>query len=838
MYTGIYYERSKKLLHIWDDVLGYNTKPYKAKAFKISKVGTYKTLYGQPAIRVDSWSEKDTEYGLIYESDIEPCTSYLIDTYLNDDDPSTTHRILFYDIEIEKSEKYSTPDQAYNSINAITAYNNVDRKYVTWLLDDIKPLEIKNLEISEVRVFKDEHSLLSDFLLYWEGLRPTIVTGWNSTYFDDKYIINRIEIVLGKGQSLRLSPIGIIDKSKDGSIYKIAGVVSLDYLLLYKKFNPNEEPSYKLDAISKKELGHGKIEYSGSLDELYYSDINKFIAYSITDVKLLVELDDKLKFINLSLAICHECHVPYEHIWMSSFYLDGAAITFSRRKNICLPNKKYGSDDGTAQGAFVKDPKTGFHYWVYDLDLKALYPSTIQSYNISPETKVGKIEDWDEVLYFQKQEDINWKILYTNGDIEYIHNNKLKLHIESLGLIISSNGMLYRSDVTGLLPEILTVWANERDQYKDLMKKYKKEGDELKQQYYHTRQWVKKIQSNSLYGVLLLPSFRFYDKDNGEAITVSSQSLIKFTSNVANNQYNNVLETKDIDYCIAGDTDSTFFSALPIIQKRNPNYNIELDSFDNASKIVIDVATEIQNLINKSYDWYAKVFHNCHNHHFKIKQEVVSRRSIWIAKKRYAQWKIYEEGVMLNQSNTDACLDVKGIDVVRSNFPNLFRRFTRQVLIDILNDKTKDDINTDLINFKTNLKAGDFIDMMIPTSVKELSKWESKDRFIFKFIKGTPVHCKAALAYNDFLKFKKLNQYRKLSNGDKILWAYLKVNPYNLSTMAIQNENDPPEILNFISEYIDRDMIFNQILISKLNDFYSVLGWGIPQTHKETNDFF
>ena len=47
-------------------------------------------------------------------------------------------------------------------------------------------------------------------------------------------------------------------------------------------------------------------------------------------------------------------------------------------------------------GVYVKSPIVGKYEWIYDLDLTSLYPSIIMTLNISPESKIGKIQDWDE----------------------------------------------------------------------------------------------------------------------------------------------------------------------------------------------------------------------------------------------------------------------------------------------------------------------------------------------------------------------------------------------------------------------------------------------------------
>ncbi len=53
-------------------------------------------------------------------------------------------------------------------------------------------------------------------------------------------------------------------------------------------------------------------------------------------------------------------------------------------------------------GAYVQPPQRGKHDWVFDLDITSMYPSVIMSLNISPETKIGKIEGWDPEEFIKK----------------------------------------------------------------------------------------------------------------------------------------------------------------------------------------------------------------------------------------------------------------------------------------------------------------------------------------------------------------------------------------------------------------------------------------------------
>ena len=108
------------------------------------------------------------------------------------------------------------------------------------------------------------------------------------------------------------------------------------------------------------------------------------------------------------------------------------------------------------------------------------------------------------------------------------------------------------------------------------MKKFGQAGNQEKYKFYSQRQLVQKIMLNSLYGVLGLPSFRFYDVDNAEATTITGQTVIKTTEMIANKYYSNVIG-KESDYNVYTDTDSVFYQAAPLVKARNPNLNEDSD---------------------------------------------------------------------------------------------------------------------------------------------------------------------------------------------------------------------------------------------------------------------
>ena len=224
------------------------------------------------------------------------------------------------------------------------------------------------------------------------------------------------------------------------------------------------------------------------------------------------------------------------------------------------------NNDEKFAGAYVQPPQRGKHDWVFDLDITSMYPSVIMSLNVSPETKMGKIIGWDSEEFIRGDKK-TYTLIAGEKEMGKLSETELKDFFDNNKVSVSSNGVLYRSDKKGLIPALLEKWFDTRVEYRKLMKKFGDAGDNEKYTYFKSRQLIQKVVLNSLYGVLGLPVFRFYDLDNAEATTLTGQELIKFTRKIGNHFYNKELgDTKD--YCIYIDTDSVFYSALPIVKKR------------------------------------------------------------------------------------------------------------------------------------------------------------------------------------------------------------------------------------------------------------------------------
>ena len=836
MYQNLYYEKDNGIIHCWDDQKGYFTSKFRRYAYYRDGNGAHESIHGERLKKINFWKKEDNLK--LYESDVNEVTRFLIDEYGDSDEVSVGHVTLTFDIEVEMNSGLPDTDEAKNTMTSVAFHDSATNDYHVYVISDGEEIN-KTIKGAKVRSFRTEEDMLIAFVNAWEEISPTIITGWNIDFFDVTYLYNRLKRVLGTKQANRLSPIGKVHWNKYRKRYIIAGVSALDYIALYKNFTYTQLPNYRLDTVAQKELSRGKIEYDGNLDQLFRDDIEKFCEYNLVDVELVVDMDKKLQFIDLARAICHAGHVFYEDFLFSSKWLEGAILTFLRRNGRVAPNKPRralrnndGSDgEDKFIGAYVKQPKPGLYKWVYDLDLTSLYPSIIMSINISPETKMGKVKGYSAESHM-KGELESYSIIDNEGnESNPIPKENFMSFIQQQKLSVASNGVLYRTDKVGIIPEILNVWFDKRVEYKNEMKKFGKAGNDEKYKFFAQRQLVQKIMLNSLYGVLGLPAFRFYDVDNAEAVTLTGQTVIKTTEKIANQYYSKIIG-EEKDYNIYVDTDSVFYQAAPLVKVRNPE--IDENSDEQMIPAILSVAQEVEGHINKVYDTMALKMFNIHSHRFDIKQETIAKGGFWVSKKRYAQWIINDNTVDCDK------LDVKGLDVKRSSFPTYFKEVMGTVLMDILKSTDKNEIDDYILAKKDEMTKRNFIDIAKNSAVKGMSKYTFKKQAIGEFQKGTPAHVKAAITYNQLLKYYKVPyKYEPMKDGDKIKWVYLKNNPLGLDSVGMTGYNDPKEILDLVKGYIDYDLIWQKELENKLDDFYLAMGWDKPSPNmKKASQFF
>jgi len=542
---------NKFLIHLWEDS-GYSKVEWDNQAYIECHEADaqFMGLNGEPLKKTKNWRSDNSK---LHFHDMPAYQKFLVEKYGVNDEPSTTHREIFFDIETEMGDAL-TEEYIKSAPKKVTSIAWYDKQVDLWgivILDPKGQLNHTKAKNKEIIPCKTEEELLGKFLERFRDINPDIIVGWNSDYFDVPYLYYRMCNVLGEDFAKHLSPIGYVRETpwfKDQYI-QICGVESLDYMRLHKKFSWADEPSMRLDAIGEKYVGMNKIEYEGNLDALFETDIHKFIKYNFVDVEILKKLDEKLDYLALVKNLSHKGKHNYSEVYANTKTQDGAISAYLLSKGIIPPAKDRNpmSKKGYA-GGYLFCPKAGIYNYVFDEDLTSLYPSIIMTINIGKETMVGRIIDADDRNNRLGLNDLKCRDYAEELIVENIKRNRTKVNIgriirmiEENDLSISANGVMFNTDRESVLSTILKKWFDERVLYKGKMQKAFKSGDKELGAAYYMKQYTMKILLNSLYGATALGSFRYGNVILSEAITLSGQRIIQESALTANTHMNKVI---------------------------------------------------------------------------------------------------------------------------------------------------------------------------------------------------------------------------------------------------------------------------------------------------------
>jgi len=523
LYQSVYYCYRDKRYFIRDDEQGFQSFQYQPTYYKrIPEYtdGALPVLTGGFAKPTQQFDKDDPN---LLEKDINKELMILRELYYKSEDVVPKfHNILFLDIET-KIGGALTPEfikEAPMSITAIALLDRTTKQKICFIWDEVGGMKKVENDDKIVIPCISEEELLLKFLTKWEELDPTIVCGYNSSYFDMPYLYYRMRQLLGERETLRLSPIRKINIQDwdDANQVRIGGVNHLDFMLLKKKYEQRQEPSYKLADLALRYTDLEKIEYEGNLNNLFKEDINTFIDYNIRDVEIIDKLEDNLKFIELTVLISHICNIPYDQIYRNTVMNEGAILKYLKREGIVSPNKPTTHNpylrniEETYAGGYIKEPNPGLYFDVIDLDFTSLYPSIIKSLNLGIETLVGRIrsedninfeqelsleklkeKDPDEVLTIEKLDKISYTLSSTTVTVKTL----LEI-IEENQFTISASGGMFDTSTKSSTATILEGWFKKREHYRDLKKQAGNDKDWVNYKLYDLFQYAFKILQNAL----------------------------------------------------------------------------------------------------------------------------------------------------------------------------------------------------------------------------------------------------------------------------------------------------------------------------------------------------
>jgi DNA polymerase elongation subunit (family B) len=826
-YTSVVQYGSKMLVRGYDSN-GNSFKhrvDYQPTIFVPSKTPTeFKTLEGKFVAPLQAGTIRDTKDYIERYKEVQGFEIYgnnnfvaqfISDNYRGEIIPDTD-KIKVFTIDIETATENGFPDipTANEEILLITLQDNKTKDIITF---GRKP--IGNAGDVDYRCYEDEATLLREFIYYWSANCPDVVTGWNINFFDIPYLIRRIYNVLGESYAKKISPWELISERKvtmKGSeelTYDIQGVAMLDYLDLYKKYTYQAQESYRLDHIAFVELGDTKLDHSeyASFKDFYEKNWKKFVAYNIHDVRLVDKLEDKMKLIELQLVMAYNAKINYEDVFSQVRMWDAIIYNHLRDSGVVIPQNSGNKKWDKFEGAYVKDPLIGLHKWVASFDLNSLYPHLIMQYNISPETMLeGRETVTVDYLLEQKYDTSN---------------------IKERNVAMTANGVCYRKDKQGFMPELMGKMYADRSKYKKQMLKIEQEYQNDKSKKHllkeisrlNNLQMAMKIALNSAYGAMGNQYFRYFDLRMAEGITTSGQLSIRWMANKLNAFMNKTMTTKNKDYVIAIDTDSIYLTLETLVEK-----TCEGKTTEQKIKYMDKICEEVfQPFIDKGYQELSD-YMNAYSQKMQMKREVLADKAIWTAKKRYIMNVHNSEGVQFAEPK----IKVMGLEMVKSSTPQVIRNKLKDSIKVIL-DGDQSKLHKYINEFRDEFNKLSVEEISFPRTVNGTREYKASSTI---YRKSTPIHVRGALLFNHYIKEMGLEkQYQPIRDGDKIKFVYLRT-PNRIQEDIISFAQELPKELD-LHRFIDYDKQFQKVFLDALQIVIEPLRWNVEE-QSTLEDFF
>jgi DNA polymerase elongation subunit (family B) len=880
-YVDALFDRDHDLIKVVerkDGVRTFREYPVKYTFYYKDPKGKYKSVYGDPLSRIVCKNTKDFRKEIainrdktLFESDINPIFQTLSENYLNQDAPKLN--IAFFDIEtdFDPERGFADPSDPFMGITSVSVY-------LQWLETMIclavppKTLTMEAAtellkDIPNVMLFEKEKDMLDTFLTLIED--ADILSGWNSEGYDIPYTVNRVARVLSKDDTRRFCLWGQLPKKREyekygkmSETYDLVGRVHLDSLNLYRKYTYEERHSYRLDAIGEIEVGENKTAYEGTLDQLYNNDFKKFIEYNIQDTALLDKLDKKLRFIDLSNTIAHENTVLIQTTMGAVAVTEQGIINEAHNRGLQVPNRKNRDNEENTQaaGAYVAFPKKGLHKWIGSMDLNSLYPSVIRALNMAPETIVGQIrleisdarvsedmglkkksfagswegrfatEEYEAVM--EKRRDISLTVDFENGQTEVMSGAEIyQLIFDSNNpWMLSSNGTIFTQEFEGVIPGILKRWYAERKDLQKMLKKAKDAGNKAEIEYWDKRQLVKKINLNSLYGAILNPGCRFFDKRIGQSTTLTGRTIVKHMSAEVNKVITGVYDHVG-EAMIYGDTDSCYFSAWPTLKTE-----VEAGNIPWTKENVITLYDQVADAANATFpDMMAKSFHcpKSRSDVIAAGREIVAQSGLFITKKRYAALVYDTEGFRSDVDGKAGKVKAMGLDLRRSDTPVFMQEFLSELLLMVLTDKPQTDVLERITVFRKEFSERPGWEKGSPKRANKIGHYRRLEEKAGKA--NMPGHVRASINWNTLKRMNGDKYSQEIVDGMKVIVCKLKQNPLGYTSVAYPtDELRMPEWFKELP--FDDAAMAETIIDNKLDNLIGVLNYPLEDT-KRHNTF-
>jgi len=505
-----------------------------------------------------------------------------------------------------------------------------------------------------------EKAAIRRFLEYLHALDPDVITGWNVVDFDLAFLArvarrHGLHFAIGRSEDE-------FDLRKDASFTResravVFGRQVLDGLSLMRGAFIRLD-DYKLETAAQTFLGKGKLlvgaDRHAEIEALYHHDPQRLADYNLQDARLVTELLDRTGLVELAVERSLLTGMQLDRVSAAIASVDSLYLNALRGRGVVAPSVGAEAREARIGGGYVMESKPGLYHNVLVFDFKSLYPSIIRTFNIDPLTYVSA-------------------------------------PTPATRTVRAPNGAHFRRDVPGIIPELLTSLAAEREDAK-------RSGRGVKAN-------AIKILMNSFYGVLGAGASRLFSPEVANAVTSFGQHLIRRAAECVERTGHEVLY---------GDTDSLFVRA----DEPDPQRALTL-----GERLRAEVGTAVADSVRAEWGCDSVLELELEKLYHRFFLPEVRGGKVG-SKKRYA-------GLLVDDGREE--IEFVGLESVRRDWSPVSKHFQQELLRRVFHDQPVEDF---IKGFVADLRAGRFDDQLT------YKKAVRKD--LDAYTKTTPPHVKAA----------------------------------------------------------------------------------------------
>jgi DNA polymerase elongation subunit (family B) len=394
--------------------------------------------------------------------------------------------------------------------------------------------------------------------------------------------------------------------------------------------------------------------------------------------------------------------------------------------------------------------------------------------------------------------------------------------------MLSANGTIFTYETEAVISGLLKRWYAER---KDMQARLKECTTKEDEEYWDKRQLVKKINLNSLYGAILNPGCRFFDKRIGQSTTLTGRAIAQhmdaYVNECVTGRYDHVGEA-----IIYGDTDSCYFSAWPVLRA-----DVEAGRMAWSKETCIALYDSIAEQVNQSFPGFMeRAFHVPREMGEVIRggREVVASKGLFITKKRYAVMIIDKEGRRVDVNGSPGKVKAMGLDLKRSDTPKIIQDFLSEVLNDVLTGVTRDAVIEKIRDFKYAFAERPGWEKGSPKRVNNLTQYSKKEEREGRA--NMPGHVRAGMNWNTMRRMNSDNYSMQIVDGMKAIVC--KLRPNALGWTSIAYPTDELHLPQWFRELPFDDAEMEATVVDqKIENLLGVLDWDLVSATNTENTF-